>query len=228
MYRMLIYTLLIGATVPVIVWFALDSYNSFRQDVYGYPATRLCLLMLGVNVQSGWWRKIQNDLKARSLGCRDPPVYPHKDPILGLDIFLHSVRMLKQGKWLETLRERIAAAGHTHYSLMLGQWILATDEPENIKTIHATRFDDWPIAGPRQTSVLDLLGPRSIFASNGEVWSQARHMIRPSFVRDQVADLQCFDRHIVNLLKSFPARGVTVDIQALLMKMTMDSSTDFL
>jgi len=53
-------------------------------------------------------------------------------------------------------------------------------------------------------------------------------MIRPSFVRDQVADLKCFDRHITNMLNSVPAEGSTFDMQNLLMAMTMDSSTDFL
>lgn len=53
-------------------------------------------------------------------------------------------------------------------------------------------------------------------------------MIRPSFVRDQVADLKCFDRHITNMINSVPTDASTFDMQKLLLAMTMDSSTDFL
>lgn len=56
----------------------------------------------------------------------------------------------------------------------------------------------------------------------------ARAMIRPAFVRDQVADLRCFDKHITNLLSAIPRDGSTFDIQHLLQAMTMDSSTDFM
>jgi cytochrome P450 len=103
-----------------------------------------------------------------------------------------------------------------------------TNEAENIKTILGTKMEDWPIDGPRLLSTLPVLGPDSIFTSNGEPWHRARAMLRPSFVRDQVADLHSFDRHIKNMLAAIPKEGATFDIQSLLLNMTMDSSTDFL
>lgn len=57
---------------------------------------------------------------------------------------------------------------------------------------------------------------------------EARGMIRPSFVRDQVADLHCFAKHVGNFLNAIPKDGSTFDMQELLLSMTMDSSTDFL
>lgn len=53
-------------------------------------------------------------------------------------------------------------------------------------------------------------------------------MMRPSFVRDQVADLKCFNRHITNMINSIPTDGSTFDMQKLLLAMTIDSSTDFM
>lgn len=53
-------------------------------------------------------------------------------------------------------------------------------------------------------------------------------MIRPSFVRDQVADLHCFSKHVGNFLNAIPKDGSTFDVQELLLSMAMDSSTDFL
>jgi cytochrome P450 len=166
--------------------------------------------------------------RARALGCGTAAVYPHKDPILGLDIFVEAKRAFKNHKLLDLYSSQAALCGKTYYILALGRWLLATNEVENVKTMLSTKMADWPIAGPRLLSVLPVLGPNSIFTSNGEAWHTARALIRPSFVRDQVADFRCFDRHIRNMLAAIPADGTTFDMQNLLLNMTMDSTTDFL
>ncbi|KAK0749583.1 glycosyl hydrolase family 76-domain-containing protein [Schizothecium vesticola] len=118
--------------------------------------------------------------------------------------------------------------GQTYYGKALGRWILLTNEPENIKTVLGTNMYDWPIDGPRLFAALPVLGPRSIFTTNGQEWFAARTMMRPAFVRDQVSDLKCFGKHIDNFLAVIPRDGSTFDIQELILKLTMDSSTDFL
>jgi len=92
----------------------------------------------------------------------------------------------------------------------------------------ASDFDNFAIAGPRLYGILPGVGPRSIFTTNGQAWHDTRAKIRPSFVRDQVADLECFNRHIGNLIRAIPKDGRTFDLQELSMAMTMDSSTDFM
>ncbi|KAK3331020.1 cytochrome P450 [Apodospora peruviana] len=166
--------------------------------------------------------------RAAVLGCGNAPVYPHKDPVLGMDVFLETLRRFNAHTLLELFRERFVKYGNTFYSIALGGWILNTCEPENIKTILATKMDDWPIAGPRLYAAIPILGSKSVFTTNGQVWHEARAMIRPSFVRDQVADLKCFDRHIRNMIAAVPKDGSTFDMQKLLLAMTMDSSTDFM
>ncbi|GKT96422.1 cytochrome P450 [Colletotrichum tofieldiae] len=52
--------------------------------------------------------------------------------------------------------------------------------------------------------------------------------MRPTFVRNQIADLNCFERHVGDLIGRIPKDGGTVDLQALLYMMTMDSATDFM
>ncbi|KAK4133345.1 glycoside hydrolase family 76 protein [Trichocladium antarcticum] len=167
-------------------------------------------------------------------GIEFPPVSSaakagaYVDPILGLDSFLEGLRAFNSHRLLDFYASRLASCGATHYSITLGSWVLMTNEVENIKAILGTSMEDWPIAGPRLLATLPVLGPDSIFTSNGQAWHKARAMLRPSFVRDQVADLKCFDRHIRNLLAAIPADNTTFDIQNLLLDMTMDSSTDFL
>lgn len=166
--------------------------------------------------------------RAQSLGCAPPTTFPHKDPILGLDTFFEGLRALKEHKLLELFEARFAKHGQSYYNLVLGRWFFSTNEPENIKAILGSNMDDFPIDGPRLWATRPVLGPRSVFSSNGGQWHQARAMIRPSFVRDQVADLQHFNRHIENFLRVVPRDGSTFDIQELMQKMTMDSSTDFM
>jgi cytochrome P450 len=203
--------------------------------VLNSPEMHLSSILLGLVIVLTASRWLQSRLqmqqlhaRARSLGCGPVAVYPHKDIFLGLDGFVKILKAISRHELLELYRERFDRYGNTYSTLALGQWLLMTSEHENIKTILVTNMDDWPIAGPRLTSVLPVLGPHSVFSSNGKQWQEARQMIRPSFVRDQVADLQCFDRHISNLIRRIPSDGSAFDLQDLLMPMTMDSSTDFM
>jgi cytochrome P450 len=171
--------------------------------------------------------------RAKQLGCGAAPLYPHKDPILGLDTFKEALRALESHQLLELYRKRFQKCGSTHYNLVLGSWTLMTEDPENIKTILGKGMDDWPIDGPRLFAALPVLGPNSIFTSNGKTWHAARTMLRPSFSRNTreaaSAELECFRKHVARMISAVPADGTTAfDMQDLLLDMTMDSSTDFL
>lgn len=187
-------------------------------------------------------------LRSRSLGCSPVAVYPHKDPILGLDLFRDTLRAINTHTLLQLWNDRFRKYGNTHYTLTLGKWVLMTNEPENVKLILGTKMDEWPLDGPRLHAAVPVLGRKSVFTTNGAQWyvflnqvaveagelltgccrREARGMIRPSFVRDQVADLHCFSKHVGNFLNAIPKDGSTFDMQELLLSMTMDSSTDFL
>ncbi len=166
--------------------------------------------------------------RRRELKCG--PVYTARlwDPILGLDFLSASLAAMKEGQMLHFYRDSFKRFGNTYYINLLGRNILMTNEPENLKAILSKKFDDWPIGGPRLDAVVPILGKKSIFSSNGEDWHEARALIRPSFVRDQVADLRCFDRHIGNLIDRIPEDGQTFNMKELLQAMSMDVSTDFM
>lgn len=174
------------------------------------------------------YRKARYAHKARLRGCQPGVVHRHLDPILGLDWLFESLRAVKQNQILEHWRQQFKREGNTIWVNTLGKWILMTNEPENMKAILASSFDDWPIAGPRLDAVLPILGPGAIFSSNGKAWHDGRAMMRPNFVRNQIADFECFDRHVSRLVDKIPKNGEKVDLQNLFFKMTMDSSTDFM
>ena len=102
-----------------------------------------------------------------------------------------------------------------------------TIEPENVKTMLATKFKDFSLGKGRKELFIPLLG-HGIFDTDGPAWERSRALIRPNFVRQQVADLNMFETHLSHLLHWIPRDGSTVDLQDLFFGLTMDSATEFL
>lgn len=170
-----------------------------------------------------YWRK-----NIRVRGTQQAPIYPHREPILGIDWFLQLLKALRQGSLLEHLDAFFRTIGTTFWHLSLGEWILFTNDADILKALHSTQFEDWPIGGVRQKTTTLTLGPHAIFSVNGKEWQEGRALIRPTFVRNQIADLECLDRHVERLLSRIPSDGGTVDLQGLLYLFTMDAATDFM
>ncbi|RDW62146.1 hypothetical protein BP6252_11579 [Coleophoma cylindrospora] len=166
----------------------------------------------------------------RNNGCKPPPKYPHKDPFFGFDLFRENARRLREGKFLDGIIPRYNAVNGgvtTFTSLFLGTTIINTIEPENVKTILATKFKDFHLPQTRKDAFRPVFG-HGIFTTDGKDWEDSRALLRPNFVRSQVGDLDTFDEHISKLIARIPSNGATVDLQELFFMLTMDSSTDFL
>jgi cytochrome P450 len=159
-------------------------------------------------------------------GCLPCPKIGAIDPILGIDRVIINMRVAKEHNLLEFNKAHFDRLGHTFYASALGKTFFMTRDPENVKTILATKFNDFGL-GNREKSLGHLLG-RGIFTTDGERWAHSRAMIRPNFNRNQVADLEAFEKHIQTLFASLPRDGSTVDLQDLFFKFTIDSSTEFL
>ncbi|KAL7948404.1 cytochrome P450 [Trichoderma barbatum] len=164
----------------------------------------------------------------RVNGCKVAKVYPHWDPILGLDLLRSSVKALKEFRLLQLWDKLLNNHNGTYWFSSMGKWMIITSEPENFKALLSTQFEDWPVLSLRQHVSILTLGPHAIFAVNGPEWQHARAMIRPSFVRNQIADLECTDRHVDNFLAKLPRDGSKFDLEKLLYHFTMDVATDFM
>ncbi|GKT42665.1 cytochrome P450 [Colletotrichum spaethianum] len=216
-----------------ILWTAAETYlrwshgshlTSSDTRAYAHPVLAALLVIPALIL----YNKASYLFKMRARNCGEVPVYPHMDPIFGSDWVRASLaRQRDHGllEWWQTVFDKL---GHTWWFKTPTAWMLMTSEPENLKAILASSFEDFPITGPRREAVLPILGPDAIFVANGEGWHGARAMMRPTFVRNQIADLKCFERHVGDLIGRIPKDGGTVDLQALLYMMTMDSATDFM
>ncbi|KAI0803661.1 cytochrome P450 52E2 [Xylaria sp. FL0064] len=164
-------------------------------------------------------------------GCKPVPSYPHHD-ILGLRYLMQTVQALKQNRMLQMRREVLENnMGQTFVHGIFPEWApcIATNEPENVKAVLSTRFEDWALPASRIKSFLPVLGKHSIFTTNGAEWQHSRAILRPAFVRDQISDLACLYRHVSMLIARIRvAAGAVVDLQALFSMMTTDSISDFM
>lgn len=152
--------------------------------------------------------------------------FPIKDPIFGIDNILESIRAKKELRLLKRFEDNFDKYGNTFKAKLAQQDIISTREPENVKAILSLKFKDYGL-GKRDRAFGPLLG-KGIFTMDGDFWAHSRAMIRPNFTRDQVADLEAFERHIQDLWKLIPRDGSTVDLQELFFRFTIDSATEFL
>lgn len=110
---------------------------------------------------------------------------------------------------------------------LLGQLIVQTKDPENIKAILATQFNDFSL-GFRHGQFFPLLGD-GIFTLDGEDWKHSRAMLRPQFAREQIGHVKLLEPHFKMLAKHVAkSRGQIFDIQELFFRLTVDYATEFL
>ena len=106
----------------------------------------------------------------------------------------------------------------------LGSTVIYTIEPENVKAIFATNFEDYGIPKTRKIA-LGIFG-KGIFTSDGHHWEASRRLLRPNFVRSQVGDMPALEKHVFSLIEKIPKDGRVVDMHGLFSDLTMDSATE--
>lgn len=151
---------------------------------------------------------------------------PLRDPIFGIDFILDLIRLFKEKRFLSTFANQYYGKIGNTFSISRGtQQTIFTVEPENIKTVLAVNFKDFGL-GFRLPLFSPVTG-RGIFAVDGDEWAHSRAMLRPTFAKDQVADLGLIDEHLSRLLSMIPPNK-TINLQDLLHTFTLDAGTHFL
>lgn len=152
--------------------------------------------------------------------------FPHN--VFGWKLFRSQAAACNARNLLEVNRNRFRHynARTIDFRLLHIKMIMTTD-PENLKTVMATKFKDFNLPDVRKNAFIPLLG-HGIFTTDGAAWHQSRELLRPNFVRAQVADLDTFEVHVNHLIEALPRDGSTVDLQDLFFRLTIDSATEFL
>lgn len=129
---------------------------------------------------------------------------------------------------LRTSHQRFEVHGHTWYNSSMGVTDIVTREPENIKAILATQFQEFDLGTTRWEIFYPLLGNGIFTLSQGKGWEHSRALLRPQFNRTQIInDLDSQDFHVNRFLDLLP-RNEVFDLQPFFFRLTLDTATDFL
>ncbi|KAH8808730.1 cytochrome P450 [Xylogone sp. PMI_703] len=161
---------------------------------------------------------------AAALSCKPPNVCP--TGFLGIPGTFKLIDSVRNCTTLQVLSEEHDLYGNTFVRPAPGGRLLITCEPENLKAMLATQFNEFGL-GHRYEHFYPLLGD-GIFTLDGAGWSHSRAMLRPQFSREQVADIHALEIHVDHLVSCFPRPGQAFDIQELFFRLTLDSATEFL
>lgn len=147
--------------------------------------------------------------------------------ILGWKQLSESLKAYKHHKLLQRSAERFERLGNIIRTKVLFDHLLITIEPENLKTVLATKHKDWNLPDQRKKGFLQLLG-HSIFTTDGAAWEHSRTLLKPNFIRSQVGDLNTLESHVEHLILAIPWDNSTVDLQELFFRLTIDSVIELL
>jgi cytochrome P450 len=158
-------------------------------------------------------------------GCRPPPAIPQIKWLNGVDLAVRARRLLKQKNFLRQSSLNFQNTARTFKIRFLGATRIWTIEPANVKTI--LQSEDFEMGWIRNKAFRPYLG-NGVQATNGEVWAHGRALLRPSFTRAQVSNLDLYEEHFQNFASLIPEDGSTIDIQKEFHRLTMDVSTEIL
>lgn len=164
-------------------------------------------------------RKITAWLHSRAIvgrhGCQEPPSYPHKDPIFGLDLFLKYKNGFEQRNFLDFTMQLFEKYGKTYQVNRLGSRVIVSMNPQITKCVHATYFENFGVEKIR--SGAEYLWGDGITVVEGEKWAVRRRLIKPSFDVVHIGNLEnrSLRRHVGRLMDLLPSDGSTVDLMPL-------------
>ncbi|CZT21029.1 related to n-alkane-inducible cytochrome P450 [Ramularia collo-cygni] len=199
----------------------------------GLPATAQILIGLlfayalySITASITLWRRRQAIKSER--GCQSVPWAANQvDHIFGIDLFLKTVKAVKNHTMLATVQQAFLTTDvKTMQFVTLGVHMFRTIEPENLKTIQAIDHAKWGLPANRKAAIAPLFG-KGIFTNDGAAWQHSRDMLRPNFVRSQVGDVLTFEKHVSPLIKTIQ-ESPSEDLSELFFLLSMDSATEFL
>lgn len=156
--------------------------------------------------------------------CGAPPRYPQRSLLLGLDVLRDLILAAQSQRYLETIQHAYQQCGNTFSRHILFSSIICTIEPDNLKAVLSTRFEDYGITRVRKDAFFPFLG-QNILIADGAEWRHARAMLHPSFSKNSHGDLELFEVHVNNLVEAIRREGPVLDLRDLFLGLTVDVTT---
>jgi cytochrome P450 len=180
--------------------------------LYAFGATAVLYLFLKLQ------RWVSYNATLRRLGCREPPWYPHKDPFLGIDLFMQYMNAFQNGYFLKLNKDQYDIYGKTFKANSFGTTFIKSIDPEVSKAFHSTSFTKFGLQPLRYEVSKNLFG-NGIIVVDGPHWQHGRALIRSSFDVVHLANFERLSRHTDRFLSLLPRDGTTVDLLPLFKKL---------
>jgi cytochrome P450 len=171
--------------------------------------------------------KTRKNAHIRQLGARAPirKSYLPYGIDLAYEVLTYAMRNEMYELWVG-MYAKWAGPGRYTIEAGVGERVILTADPENIKAILATQFKDYGKGEEFRKDWYAFLG-NSIFTTDGELWHNSRQLIRPQFVKDRLSDIEIFEEH-AQVLMSKMGQGQEIDTLDLMFRFTLDAATHFL
>ncbi|KAL6711625.1 hypothetical protein ACN47E_004559 [Coniothyrium glycines] len=172
-------------------------------------------------------QKFQKNAQIAKLGAR-APVRTSYMP-WGIDLAYEVVQHARMDQTYELwigLFQKWCVPGRCTIEAGVGERVVLTADPENIKAILATQFKDYGKGEQFRKDWHVFLG-NGIFTTDGQLWHNSRQLIRPQFVKDRLSDIDIFEEHTKVLISKI-REGQEVDTLDLMFRFTLDAATHFL
>ncbi len=191
-------------------------------------------LLLFYAIYNGYCRleaAISSHRFARTHDCKpvkpSPTLNTFSNEILGWKVPLLLLNGFKAGKPLETIQKHFFQNCYTVRAKLLSTNIIFTMEPENVKTILASSFNDWTMTTRRKRATHAYIG-HGIFTADGPIWKQSRELLRPNFARSQIDNPETLEPHVSALIDAIPHDGSTFDLQEHFSRFTRSTAIELL
>ena len=185
------------------------------------PILSLALLLLCVYFYQKWGAYTRLHATAIRHGCQRPRKFPHRD-IWGYDLYRERAKATQHGQLLKLHERHFALYGKTFEERFFNAKVINTMEAANIQQVASTSFQDWGKVSSRSSSASPVLG-RGIFSEDGVFWRHSRDLIKPTFARSEISDVNSLCAFVDRLMELIPHDGTTIDIQPLLHKLVVTS-----
>jgi len=206
-------------------------------------ALRRVLSLWGLSISSWWlavglvaslplgiaYKDLARRYEAATMGARPMRVLQGK-MFANIDLMLQLVEHMNTGYPADGIADAVATVGNCFNFRILFDDSLFTCEPNHIKAILATDFENFVKGDKFRAKMINVLGT-GVFNSDAEMWKFHRSMTRPFFSHDRISHFNIFDRHadhVITQMKSRLRAGYPVDFQDAISRFTLDSATEFL
>lgn len=163
---------------------------------------------------------LHHKIALRKRGCSSVATYPHKDPLLGYDLYRVIERSRQQNNVIPTMQRLFDTYGNgmTFQALTWGIPTLYSADPRIIRAVLKECFHNFGLE-PFRKPFNDPWISRGILVSDGQEWKTSRAILRPLFQKSQHADLPALEVHVQRFIALIPEDGSTLDIQPLLCRL---------